>query len=156
MFGNSTFTYRSACQAEVALNAQLKLQSRNYKSYWNLEVSARVPRLESNYVLFFKLQPLYFVTSGFWRGLHWDWWKLRRAHFCEVPPPPKKEPLWWPKWHLTIVEDLNIEQWSQHTSKIMYSDIGPSSVVWSHMWPGSRPNAISMNFYSCRSSRMIK
>ena len=33
---------------------------------------------------------------------------------------------------------------------------GPSSVVWSHMWPGPRPNAISMKLYSCGSSHMIK
>ena len=32
----------------------------------------------------------------------------------------------------------------------------PRSVVWSHMWPGPQPNAISINFYTCKSSHMIK
>ena len=32
---------------------------------------------------------------------------------------------------------------------------GPSSVVWSHMWPGTRPTVLSKNFYSCESSHMI-
>ena len=31
-----------------------------------------------------------------------------------------------------------------------------SGVVWSHMWPGPQSNAISMKFYSCGSSHMIK
>ena len=58
--------------SHIALLAKLKLQSRNCKSSWNLEVFARVPRLESNYVFICKLQPLYLVTSIFWRGLHCD------------------------------------------------------------------------------------
>jgi hypothetical protein len=33
---------------------------------------------------------------------------------------------------------------------------GPLSVVWSHMSPGLQLIAISMNFYSCGSSHMIK
>ena len=41
-----------ACQAEVVVNAESKVQSWNCKSYWNLEVSARVPRLESAMFLF--------------------------------------------------------------------------------------------------------
>ena len=32
---------------------------------------------------------------------------------------------------------------------------GSSNVVWSHMLPGPQPNAISMNFYPCRSSCVI-
>ena len=96
--------------------------------------SARVSILESNYVkhldngltfmpvpctsviflffsflfLFFlcKLQPMYFKTCNLWIGLQCDWWKLRRAHFCEVPP--KKKLFWRSKWHLTGVEDFNI------------------------------------------------
>ena len=34
-------------------------------SYWNVEVSTRVPRLESSYIFIYKLEPLYFVTCGF-------------------------------------------------------------------------------------------
>ena len=83
-FWESTFTLKHACQAEVAVNAESKLQSRNCKSYWNSEVFARVLRLESNYVSICKLQPLCFVIGSFWRGLHCGWWKLCRAHFCEV------------------------------------------------------------------------
>ena len=79
LFGKSTFTSNCACQAEVA-----SLQSRNCKSYWNLEVSTRVPRLESRYVSIYKLQPLYFVRSIFGRSLHCEGWKLCRAQFCEV------------------------------------------------------------------------
>ena len=56
--GKSTYTYSYAYQANVAVNAESKLQSRNCRSYWNLEVFARVPRLESNYVYLHKLQPL--------------------------------------------------------------------------------------------------
>ena len=77
--------------AKVAFNAESKLQSQNCKSYWNLKVFARVPRLESNYVSIYKLQSLYFVTSYFWRGLHCDRWKLWRAHFCEVPQKKTKK-----------------------------------------------------------------
>jgi hypothetical protein len=86
MFEKSTFTYRCACQAKVVVSAESKLKSQIYRSYWNLEVFERVPRLESSYVFIRKLQPLYFVTCSFWRGLHCDWWNLCRAHFCEVPP----------------------------------------------------------------------
>ena len=45
---------------------------------------------------------------------------------------------------------------SEHTSKIIWCGHGPSSVVWSHMWPNPSPNAISMSFHSCGSSHMIK
>ena len=87
----SLFTqfYLKNPRSHIVVLAKPKLQSRNYKSYWNLEVYARVPRLESSYVCICKLQPLYFVTSIFWRGLHCEGWKLCRAHFCEVPPPKK-------------------------------------------------------------------
>ena len=43
------FSCSCARQAEVAVNGESKLQSQNCRSYWNLEVFARVPRLESNY-----------------------------------------------------------------------------------------------------------
>ena len=52
MFGKSAFTYSCAHQAEVAINVELKLQIQNCRSYWNLEVSIRVPK--SSYVLFTK------------------------------------------------------------------------------------------------------
>ena len=42
-FGKSTFTYKCACQAKVVISIESKLQSWNCKSYWNLEVSTRVP-----------------------------------------------------------------------------------------------------------------
>jgi hypothetical protein len=58
--------------------AESKLLSRNCRSYWNLEVSARVPRLESSYVYICKLQPVYFVKGNFWRGLHCDWWNFTK------------------------------------------------------------------------------
>ena len=70
----------------VAVSAESKLHSRNCRSYWNLEVYARVPSLESDYVLIYKLHAMYFVTGNFWRGLHCERWKLCRAHFCEVLP----------------------------------------------------------------------
>ena len=95
--GKSMFTYNHACQSEVAVKVQSKLQSRNCKSYWNLKVSARVPRLESNCVFIRKLEPLYFVTSSFWRGLHCEGWKLCRAHFCEVPQAKTKKTFLTPK-----------------------------------------------------------
>ena len=86
VFGKSTFTYSCACQADVVVSVESRLHSRNCTCYWNLEVYARVPRLESNYVSICKLWPLHFVTCNFWRGNHCGWWKLCRAHFCEVPP----------------------------------------------------------------------
>ena len=87
-FGKSTFTCSCACQAEVAVSAKSKLQSPNCRNYQNMEVSARVPRLESNYVSC-KLQPLYSATCNFRRGLHRERWKLCLAHFCEAPPEKK-------------------------------------------------------------------
>ena len=36
---------------------------------------------------------------------------------------------------------------SQDTSKIMYCDHRPSSVVWSHMWPSRQPNATGIREY---------
>ena len=50
----------------------------------------------------------------------------------------------------------SVQRPSQHTFKIMCCGHRPSSVMWSHMWPGPQPNATSMNFYSCGSSCMIK
>ena len=91
LFGKSTFTYSCTCQVEVVDSAVLKFHSQNYRSYYYLEVYARVPRLDSNHVFIDKLQPLYFVKCGFWRGLHCEGWKLCRARFCEVPPKPKKK-----------------------------------------------------------------
>ena len=81
--GKSTFTYIGFAKPKL-----LSFHSRNCKSNWNLKVFARVPRLKSNYLSICKLQPLYFVASNFWRGIHCDQWKLCRAHFCEVPAPP--------------------------------------------------------------------
>ena len=40
--------------------------------------------------------------------------------------------------------------------QIMECGHRPSSVVWSHMWPGPPLDAISLNFYSCGSSQVIK
>jgi hypothetical protein len=114
---------------KVTVNAESKLQSQNCKSYWNLEVSARVPRLESSYVLICKL---YLVTCNFWRSLHCDWCKLCKAHSCEVPPPrPQKKKKKRKKKHLTCVEDFNIEHW-----------VGPSGIkMWSS--PGQSLHAFS-------------
>ena len=60
----------------------------------------------------------------------------------------------WP-WNCENPEEW-VQRPSQHTSKIMYCSHKPSSVVWSHMWPGPQPTAISMVFYSCGSSHTIK
>ena len=65
MFEKSTFLYSCVCQAEVVVSAESKLQSQNCRSYWNLEVYARVPRLESNYVSICKLQQLIFCDNQF-------------------------------------------------------------------------------------------
>ena len=45
---------------------------------------------------------------------------------------------------------------SRHTSKIMWCGHGPSSVVWSHVWPGPQPNAIWINFIHNGLSHTIK
>ena len=65
LFEKLTFIYRCACQAEVAVGAAMKLHSKKCRGYLNLEVSRRMPRLESSYVSIYKLQPLYFVTGDF-------------------------------------------------------------------------------------------
>ena len=85
MFEKSMFTYSCACQADVA---ESKLPSR----YWNLEVYARVPRLESTYVSICRLQPLYFVTCSFWRGHHCEdiWQVLKTSILNAAPRPPYK------------------------------------------------------------------
>ena len=71
-------------EAEVVVSAESKLHSRKfYKSYWNLEVYARMPRLESNYVYICKLHPLCFVACSFWRRLHYEGWKLCKANFVK-------------------------------------------------------------------------
>ena len=80
-------------RSHIVVIGKPKLQSvpsRSCKSLWNLEVYTRVPRLESNYVSIYKLQPSYFVTGNFWRNLHCEEWKLCRAHSCEVPPKQSK------------------------------------------------------------------
>ena len=99
------FTYSYACQAKVAES--------NSTIYWNVKMSTRVPRLDSSYFSNCKLQPLYFVTNSFWRRRDYDWWKLCRTHFFEVPPPhstPKKTNFFDGQngiWQ--SVEDFNIE-----------------------------------------------
>ena len=40
---------------KIAIGAESKMHTQNYMSYWNLEVHARVPRLESSYVCTCKL-----------------------------------------------------------------------------------------------------
>jgi hypothetical protein len=115
------FSLQNPCSHIVVL-AKPKLQSVpswNCRSYWNLEVYGRVPRLESNYVPICKLQPLYFVTSNFWRGLHYDWWKLCREHFCEVPKKGKKKKLFDGQndiWQVLTTSILNTAHDPQHSS----------------------------------------
>ena len=60
----------------------------------------------------------------------------------------------WP-WNCESPKE-SVQRPSHHTSKIMLGDHKSSSVVWSHMYLGPQPNAISMNFYPCRSSHIIK
>ena len=57
-------------RSHIVVLAKPKLQRRDRMSHWNLEVFARVPRLESNYVSICKLQPLHFVTGNFWRNFN--------------------------------------------------------------------------------------
>jgi hypothetical protein len=57
-------------------------------------------------------------------------------HLLEVNPPQNWETM--ALWMLTIVKLFYL---------IVVTD--PQGVVWSHMWPGPQPNAISMNSYTC-------
>ena len=82
---------RSLSARILHVHVEFCLPSQNYRSCWNLEVYARVPRLEFSYVFICKLQPLYFATCNFGRGLHCEGWKLWIARFCEVSPPQKKK-----------------------------------------------------------------
>ena len=84
VFGESMFTYNCACQAKVAICAESKSHSQNCSSYLNLEMSTRVPRIESNYVFIYKLQAWYFAICGFWKG-----WKLCKAYFVKCPQNQK-------------------------------------------------------------------
>jgi hypothetical protein len=52
---------------------------------WNIEVPARVPRLESNYGSYLQTTTTKFVTRSFWGGLHHEWCNLRKARICEMP-----------------------------------------------------------------------
>jgi hypothetical protein len=105
-----------ACQDEVVANAKSKLHSQNCRSYWKLEVYAKMPRLESNYVFICKLQSLYFVTSIFLEKPSTEKGENYVEHiFVKCPPPLSL--FWWPKWHLTSVEDFNIEHWLQSSNK---------------------------------------
>ena len=70
-----------------------------------------------------------------------------KGHFTYKPRAMTMK-LWEPK--------ESVRRPSQFTSKIMQRGHRPSSVPWSHTWPDPRPNAISINFYSCGSSLMIK
>ena len=76
--GKFTFTYSCVCRAEVAANAESKLHGRNCRSYWNLEVSARVPRLESNYVSICKLQPCLLCQAVFGEAF-----TMKRGNFAQ-------------------------------------------------------------------------
>ena len=67
-FRKATFTYSCACQAdsEVAVNANLELRSQNCKSYWNLEVSARVPRFgHLLWCLYLQIEAIVFCDKQF-------------------------------------------------------------------------------------------
>ena len=75
----------------IVVLAKSKLHSQSCRSYWNLEVYPRVPRVASSYVFICKLQPLHFVIGNIWRGLHYEGWKLCRAHFCEMPNKNKNK-----------------------------------------------------------------
>ena len=63
--------------------AKPKLQSWNCKIWLNWKVSARVPRLESNYAFICELQPLCYVTRSFLKSLRYEGWKLCKAHFLQ-------------------------------------------------------------------------
>ena len=73
------------------------IEHQHCRSYWNLEVYARMPRLESTYVFIGKLQPLHFTTYSFWRGLHYEGLGGNFAKHMFVKCAPNF--FWWPKWH---------------------------------------------------------
>jgi hypothetical protein len=66
------------------MSAESKSQSRNCRNHRNLEVFARVPRLESNYVYICKLQPLYFVTNIFLERPSLWLVETLQSTFCEM------------------------------------------------------------------------
>ena len=96
--------------------------------------------------------------SSFWHHCFWTC----VASTCRIVSAPNlhsrvtshtsQEP--WP-WHCKSPKE-SAQRPPQHTSKIMKCDHRSSSVMWSHMWLDPQLNPISMNFYSCGSSRMIK
>ena len=60
---------------------------------------------------------------------------LATDHFTLEPRTVTRR-LWEP------IAKESVQRPSQHTSKIMECGHGPSSVVWSHMWPRPQSNAI--------------
>jgi hypothetical protein len=76
----STFTYSCACQAEVAVSAESKLQSWNCRSYWNLELSIRVSRLESNYASIVFANYSHYI---FWHALFGEAFTMKGENFAK-------------------------------------------------------------------------
>jgi hypothetical protein len=96
------------------------------------------------------------VPNAFPRALperHWgacittELFCLIRDHFTHEPRAVTMR-LWEPKRKCPKAVPRHLQNHS--------CGHGPSSVLWSHMWPGPQPNAISMNFSSCGSVHMIK
>ena len=128
-------------RSHIVVLAKPKLQlvsSRSCRTYWNLEVSTRVARLESNHVPICKLHPLYFVTRQFWEKPSVFRMKTLLEHsFIKCPNNHTKKTLFWqPKWHLTGVEDFNIEQWPVEKSN---SQVEEGS---RRKWNFSEPNCV--------------
>jgi hypothetical protein len=72
-----------------------------------LELSIRTPRLESNYVFIYKLQPLYFVRGNFWRDLHSDF-----VEHTFVKCPPQKNSFDSPNSIRKVLKtSIHIEHW---------------------------------------------
>ena len=110
LFGESTFTYSCACHAEVAVNVELKLQSRNCMSYWDLEAFARVPCLESNYISIANC--IHYIL---WHAIFREAFTVTSGNFAEhiyvkCPPPPKKNNGQNGTWHVlktSILSTMN-------------------------------------------------
>ena len=86
--------------------------SRNCRGYWNLQVSTRVSRLESNYVLFANCS--HYIL---WHAISGEAFIVISGNFTKREVLKNKMAFSWrPKWPSTSVKGVNIVHWVRPSS----------------------------------------
>ena len=133
LFGKSTLTWTSTCQAEVAIRAASKLQSQNCRIIvLEFESVCESAKIGVQLYSYLQIAIIVFVIGKLWRGFHCD-----KANFCEVTPKKKrkkerrkKEYIYrQPKWHLIGVEDFNIRTLLTSLHYLCY-DVMLQDIIW--------------------------